>query len=215
MGNDISHLRHPKGLCIVSDDKKFIYVPIPKCASSSLCFYFRENYNVFETIYQNLNESQKYYLTFTFIRNPIDRFISAYNTISLRNLSDLKDKVFTSIKINEQSSNKEKLYRFLSFIDSVKINKWDEHILEQESFIRGITFDYIGKVENSKKDFVKLMKMIDYNNYIKLPFQNKTKNNSCFHIDQKIISYETMNTIYALYKNDFDLTSRYIKRPGE
>ena len=95
---NIIYTEMPLTVAIVDDERKILYIPIPKCASSSVKNYFtfalyQKNYGEFVHSYHlemykiiNLSEIQtlyKDYNKFTVVRNPLERVIS-YFTKNIR-----------------------------------------------------------------------------------------------------------------------------------
>ena len=98
---------------------------------------------------------------FTFIRNPIARFISAYNYIKDGNAGLSKSAYGRKIlpAIHETSDINEFVQLF---VDNILIQQ-HKHFLPMLHFIdRDI--DFIGKIENMNEDFIKLCNIINLKN---------------------------------------------------
>ena len=79
----------------INHEKKFIFVHIPKTAGSSIHIFFKDFFNILDrsdplpeihhkSFSSILNEDYSYrnYFKFAVIRNPYDRFLSAYRDFS-------------------------------------------------------------------------------------------------------------------------------------
>lgn len=134
--------------CVLSEQYRFIFVPIDKNASSTLKrVLLKESY---QTKLMRKNDISadlwRDYFVFSFVRNPVDRFLSAYQELSMRNESEKKDHLpFFSMD--------EGLGRFESFLTSAEKCKWDNHILDQTTFLQGVDTDYLGSLDNLDNDF--------------------------------------------------------------
>ena len=87
----------------------------------------------------------KNYFKFAFIRNPEDRFLSAW-----------KDKVLRSnyFKFDDAEYNRMKdLDYFISWVEGLNIDECDEHLRSQYSLIDLNNVDFIGRFENFDSDF--------------------------------------------------------------
>ncbi len=138
------------------DDRKCIFIHIPKCAGQSIRNTLFENLlpghiNIYtyQMVFPKVTFER--YFKFTFVRNPWDRLVSAYlfmkaggaheidNEWAMKYLSDFPD--------------------FESFIHNglarEEILNWP-HFRPQVNFLRGqngeIRIDFIGRVENIQKD---------------------------------------------------------------
>ena len=69
--------RHPQGQVLVSDEFRFIFVHIPKAASTTIRALLWERGGIDNLVYSNLPAYKTAtYLTFAFVRDPLRRFIS-------------------------------------------------------------------------------------------------------------------------------------------
>ena len=76
----------PNRMCVVSERFEFIYLAIAKVASSTCRIEFdRPYYSSRECLGVTLDaEIREKYFTFTFLRDPVSRTLSAYQEVSFR-----------------------------------------------------------------------------------------------------------------------------------
>lgn len=191
------HRRHPFGTCVISDYYQYIYILIPKCASDTLRKYLKREYKGYETLYFKLSENvRRSYFTFTFLRNPLSRFLSAYNTISKRMTIDACKKPFSEININDMN-------RFRSFISSVKKHKWDEHIIDQYRYIKNIRFNFVETVETIDNSLDHIFNRIHISHRVTLPHTNKSHGK--YVIKKNELTIDDVKDIENLYLTDINL----------
>ena len=78
---------HPAGFVAVIDILQLLYIPLPKCGSTSWRSFSRAMGAVVTT-FDKLSESQKNYEKFTLVRDPISRFFSGLGTMLSRTCTD-------------------------------------------------------------------------------------------------------------------------------
>ena len=147
----------------VNKEEKFIYIHIPKCAGSSIervDWLGGAGHVTYKHLQNKLN--MKEYFVFTSIRNPFDRFVSAYFHFVQyplkKNESQADQDCYTYIK-NHHAKYKDSLRKgFPEFLDGFpnklfKIN----HFKPQRFFIENkngnVNLDYIMRVDSLQKDF--------------------------------------------------------------
>lgn len=132
----------------------------------------------------------KNYFKFSFVRNPENRFVSAW-----------KDKVLKQnyFKFSNSEFVKMKdLNNFISWVDKLDIDNCDEHLRSQNSLIDLNNIDFLGRFENFANDFkIVLDKLKIVNDNIKI-LNKGIKTDSDLTYEQKI-------RIYKIYKKDFQI----------
>lgn len=132
----------------------------------------------------------KNYFKFSFVRNPENRFISAW-----------KDKVLKQnyFKFSNSEFVKMKdLNNFISWVDKLDIDNCDEHLRSQNSLIDLNNIDFLGRFENFANDFkIVLDKLKIVNDNIKI-LNKGIKTDFDLTYEQKI-------RIYKIYKKDFQI----------
>jgi hypothetical protein len=183
------------------DEKKTIFVHIPKCAGISVC----------KTLFGNLggghNSLEQYtyifspkelssYFKFTFVRNPWDRLVSAYHFLQKGGIS------------NEDRRFYEKyLTKYKDFDDFVLnwVNKENimlgQHFRPQLYYIKDkrnkVSIDFIGKFENIEKDFKHVCEKLG------VPSISLTKTNESVRKNyQQYYTDETASIVANVYKQD-------------
>lgn len=155
---------------------------IPKTAGTSIkkVLGYRTPHTVFDRKNSNC-------FSFAFVRNPYQRFLSAYFFLVSGGLGQKqifeKEKYIGNLDIDEFIKTKLK--------DSLE----QEHLTPQHHFIpEGV--DYLGKVETIQQDFNEICKIIGVEP-IELPYENKTVDYSYE------LTEEQKEIIYEIYKEDF------------
>jgi hypothetical protein len=185
------------------DDKEAIFIHIPKCAGVSI------NKALFDSLagghatldeYLNIFEPRciQSYFTFTIVRNPWDRLVSAYFFLKKGGMN-LQDKTWFE----------ENLIYYADFDDFVKnwvnktnIWKWP-HFRPQYHYIldrhKKIKLDFIGLLENLDDDFEIIKKHTGIN--CSLAKSNKSDHNSYMNY----YSEETKKIVSEVYAEDIKL----------
>ena len=129
------------------------------------------------------------YFKFAFVRDPVDRFLSAW-----------RDKVVNRNYFNFDEEIHERMKNLPDFIDWVRtlnIEKCDEHLRAQYALIDLNNIDFIGRFENFENDFRSVADKIN------LPLKeiyhlNKTEDDEAI----KDISLKVEKDIISLYRKD-------------
>jgi len=149
-----SNLRHPRGMCFVSHTYKFIYINIPKVASTTMKALLTKLNVSGSRNYNRLPDDVKNYFTFAFVRDPYERFYSAYGTILERGVQQghqaTKNKPFYKISDPED--------KFRKFVEDTTKQLWDEHIQRQLYYLtladgNLVPLDFVGKLETFDEDW--------------------------------------------------------------
>jgi len=177
----------------ITDNIDFIH--IPKTGGSAIGHIFKSKYKALNHELPNSGNDHLY--RFCFIRNPVHRFISAFeqqNKLVRRNIHAkwyLRKRI---VKLN---------FNFKDFINSLTPEEIDENTLfyPMVKWIDGYKYDYIGRFETFDED---VYKILDATNYL-----NKLKNLRKMNVSKKqpieyYIDEETFNKIIFLYKKDFE-----------
>lgn len=187
------------------DDKKVIFVHIPKAAGTSVCkavFNSSDSSHYTARCFRSDNPKkfQSYY-KFTVVRNPYERFCSAYNYIQ---------------NGGERLSAKDKHFRDTFLINYADINDFAENGLTKEEVGQRPHFDsqheyvydndsstlivdYVGRLENLDAFSEHLSEKL--NSTINVGHQNKTNNNrNVIELSEKAKKF-----VYEYYRKDFEL----------
>ena len=190
---------------MISHDKKCIFVHIPKCAGSSI----NQELNLKSLGFSGHSPASYHsefldkYFSFTFVRNPYDRIVSAYKYF--RKLKE-GHRWHKRNKIISDAANKMDFKEFVNHIpDFMKLMK-----REEGSFESGIHFqpfyyfldepvEYIGRFENIQHDYFNIRSRVN------LPLKNLPKTNSTNNSNyRELYIEESKNTVYNIYKEDIE-----------
>jgi len=184
--------------------RKCIFVHIPKCAGISVSQSLFGHCVPHSTItdYQIMFGSEifKKYFKFTIVRNPWDRFVSAYFFLKAGGFDETDKKLFSGV--TNKFDTVEKFARFI--YHNRPYMQWI-HFLPQTRWLKTpsgkIPFDYIGRIEDMESSLRFICKNIgaDYKQPKK---QNASSRNRDF---RKYYTPETKDMIGELYKEDIDL----------
>lgn len=170
--------------------KKPIFIHIPKTGGKSVqSVIAKYNTDLKTCLHRRVTyyseESRELCFTFSFVRNPFDRLVSAYkylkgghgtknNTIFAKTLSD----DFKLFVLNDLPNN---------------MNDW---FFRPMDFWLNADIDFIGKLENYENDFSFVCRQLKISE--KLPHINK----SCHSNYAEYYDSETIDVVTNLYKND-------------
>ncbi len=184
---------------------KCIYIHIPKCAGISLAQSIFGHCVPHSTItdYQLMFGSElfKSYFKFTIVRNPWDRFVSAYFFLKHGGFDSTDKFLFKPI-----------IDKFNSFYEFVKSVYYDKkylkliHFLPQSKWIQtpsgSCPLDYIGKLENLDES----LKIISSElNLGKISIPSKTNSSPRDTDYKKYYTRETREMVAELYRKDIKL----------
>lgn len=186
------------------DDKKAIFVHIPKCAGISVNKALFGNLAGGHTTlehYLNIYEPKNIlsYFKFTIVRNPWDRVVSAYHFLQQGGMNQ-PDKTFYQQELAKFSNFEDFVKNWLRYPENLK--KY-HHFQTQSHYIldkhNKVPLDFIGYLENIDKDFAHICKKMNIK--ATLPNSNQSKRNNY----QDYYSNETRDIVAEVYKQDIEL----------
>lgn len=213
---------------MISHDKKFIFIHIPKCAGSSMEIFFKKEVKALgwqkeqglEYIMRKQGLAKMinlypHYFTFTFVRNPFDRFFSiCKHSDRARINADKKPDPEKDYNYRLQKKLSLKRYAYLIKKGNLKqLSGFDKyHSKSQVDFILEFNKDnffsiqrktknncnFIGRFENLKNDFESLCELLDIKNKT-LPH---ARSSGDFKHYSEYYDEETVKIVQELYAKD-------------
>ena len=181
---------------IVNERDKLIFLPIPKCAGSSLCHWMLKSHGIqpeFEKTYARCYEEFSLnlpwhrdhhrdllnrFFIFTIVRDPLSRLVSAF--LQKFVVEDFRlPAAVVLVKCLNIEPEALTFRQFVHFIIKYYRKEGEagqvannEHWRHQYKFMEGVKFDYIGKLEAIDEVVETVRKATGVR--IKLPVRNKT-----------------------------------------
>ncbi len=204
--------RLPRGRHLVSHKYRFIYFSIAKNASSTLRTELgKPHYQCEDIRFTQQDEAiVKEYFKFTFLRDPVSRFVSAYQEVSLRGEMDdsgVQKKPFMELEDNSE--------RFEAFLTQVEAEKWDTHVRTQSDAIGHFHMDFYGRIESLENDLQLLFDTLGLPDCPPLPMRRSRAGRKSdydydrFNIDHNQLPQEQIDRIRELYKDDVALMQAF------
>ena len=189
------------------DKRKAIFVHIPKSAGTSVCkavFDCPDSSHYTARCYRSDNPVKfDDYFKFTVVRNPYDRFCSAYNYLKNggERLSE-KDKIFRDTFLNDFSDINDFALHGLYCDELYQRPHFDlqyEYIFDDNE--KTLLVDFVGRMESLEQFTQQLSNELGTN--IDIGHENKTCSAAvCFNDN---ITEKAKARIYEKYKKDFEL----------
>lgn len=188
---------------MISHDLKCVFIHIPKCAGTSVykslkLDFLGSGHAIASKHFEFLDQG---YFSFSFVRNPWDRIASCYRYFKSMNP---KDRWY---KGNQKLADLSKQISFDEFVQ--RVPEFQKMMIREEGSVRsGIHFqpfsyfldkpvDYIGKMENINRDYIKICRKLD----IKIrPLKKINTTNASNY--QELYIEETKDIVYNIYKED-------------
>ena len=187
----------------VNHNSEIVFIATPKCGSTSMInslgFEYnsetpREYHASIDMVHSRHPES-KGYKSFSFVRNPWDRFVSVY-----------KDGTQSHGHLGAWSSGLLKYKDFTDFAKNFEKSEWanEVHFLPCSSFLKikgKISVDNVGRFENLHNDFSKITKEIIGSTIDIRHHHNQTKRSKDY---KEYYNKETVEIIRKAYKEDIE-----------
>lgn len=192
---------------IFCEEKKFIFISIPKTASTtirSLLIGHHEpqklkNTFLHSTLQELLNNNKiksSEYFKFAFVRNPWERALSEYFFHKKRSGCKCRSDYFRN-----------KFPTFLKFIEEGGLNEcsFDGHARAQSEFITNengeIITNFVGRFDNLESDIREVLNRLKINVPQKIPKKNFTNRQIPF---EKYYDKNTKDIVGQIYKKDIE-----------
>jgi len=185
---------------------KCIFIHVPKAAGSSIeKALWGTKGEVGHTTAMDFKAADanlfEIYFSFAIVRNPFDRFVSAYEYLKIGGRNRF-DKAWTDKYINTFST-------FSSFVESLndsvfrnKVLSW-MHFKPQYKFVcdesKNVMVDFVGRYESLNEDFHHITQCLNVD--VSLPYENSVSRKST----DSYFDESTRSIIYKIYKEDFEL----------
>lgn len=205
---ELLYLRNQKNNSLYSlagfEQKKCIFVHIPKCAGISVSKSLFNNLgggHLSIMDYQLIYGQSKFkdFFTFTFVRNPWDRVFSAYNFLNKGGF-DKADKLWAEENLSCFNS----FNQFVcTWVTEKNIYSWN-HFIPQYRFVcdpyGNIKVNFIGRFESIENDFKYISQKINCNDY--LEHTNKSNNSMAY---KEFYTKKSIEIIRNIYTKDIEL----------
>jgi hypothetical protein len=187
-----------RGLGYIFDERKLLYMPIPKSASDSFrrlkkfTTFNLKNENGQKTLQEKRSKGYKFVTVF---RHPIKRFTSIYLEVMHRPWDAASD---PSVKLfNKYRAIKDVKQRLNTLLDDIKSDYTvDPHFAPQTFYAGGFSFDYVFDIEKLGE-----LKQIG----ITLPHTNSKPAALKQQAKNEIQASGVDAKIREIYKNDFEI----------
>lgn len=193
---------------VVLDNKKLVYINNSKVACSSIKRTFikdeiRDDYSIHNygkwKRKSKLNNNEKSYFIFTFVRNPFDRVVSCYESKyigdRLKGKNPLQFDKYLLGALKKDSGFDGFVKKIIRIPDFLA----DRHFQSQYNLIFSKSgkclVDYYGKFENMDEDFLQIQEQYDLES---LPHFNRTSEKNW----KKYYTKETAKLVYEKYKKE-------------
>ena len=161
-----------------NEELNCVYIDIPRTGCGSISSIIGGGGHKTATVMQErLGKKWDEAYTFAFVRNPFDRFVSAFHNLGLEKECDINDFIKDSKGIME----KEQIL-FMPQVDWI---------------VKGgkVQVDFVGRYEDLQRDWKKVRKVLGIKDV--LPHLNRTT------VKKHVLNSESKGLLSELYKEDF------------
>ena len=222
---------------IYSEERKFIWFKNAKTAGTSMyrgvmkkeiydLVGYKDNPIEFSKWWDNLNDEKlEDYFKFTFVRNPYDRLLSAFNHIIMEETLTSLAEIWSLINTNNSKFKADLSFDNIFMLFSIftkrglktyNINDDSVHWMPQHNFVEMDGYqivDFVGKYENLETDWKYIANKIQVSE--ELPFIgastsarnfNKTREEQQnLHWSHFYLHPETVDVVSKFYRRDIDI----------
>lgn len=185
--------------------RKAIFIHVPKTAGSSICdavFGVSRVGHMPYSWYEKISpESCANYFTFTFVRNPWDRAVSAYYYL-LSGGAKKRDEKWVKL-IKRYNSFDDFVLQWVCHENVQKIIHFVPQIKFIESVDGSVDLDYVGKFEDIESDLSEINRLLNCNENIVLKLSRKKVSNRGDYRDY--YSKESSEIIASVYSRDISV----------
>ena len=208
----------------VDDDLKLIYCVVPKVGTTTwkrviaksreirpginrwIMWRRLSNYTV-----EEMNEHLKTYFKFVFVREPLQRLLSAYKNKFIqipRYTSELRKEIVQALRPQDFKPNGKNFVKFQEFIQYLSNNmSRNQHWRQYEKLCHPcvINYDFIGHLETLKEDAALLLKMAGIDGRVTFPPIHKSTGPSEVLEYYSHVPPRYIRKLGEQYRNDFEM----------
>jgi hypothetical protein len=170
---------------------------------------YNSSSELFNYVMDMTKEKWRDYKKFTIIRNPYDRFISAWNFINKMIKKKIQSSEQNILQIDEYiNKSKNELFKYCQYAYSHSHISQYDHLLDTNN---EFNIDYIGNFENLNEDLCNILLKIGVDN---IKHDTLLKNNSKINANhhRSYIEYydnTILEKVNKILQNDFDMFKQY------
>ena len=180
------------------EEKKFLYISNHKAACTTMSNVLsKHGYSARKLNILNICDLN---FTFTFVRNPFDRVVSRYEHMNncLKGKKESTPTVDAALETYFKQNKELDFVKFVRYIQNAIDSHWEQQVDKFERQLDSLSnIDFIGKIENFKKDFDFVCNKIGICQE-ELPHINKSQRNPY----REYYNDETKEIIYKKYSRD-------------
>jgi hypothetical protein len=182
-------------------ERESIFLHIPKAAGSSVseAVYGHQvgHWRLSDCMAADATATRNYF-TFSFVRDPLDRFVSAFHFLAAGGMNK-KDVEFASRHIKGCSLDEfaERVYNIPDLLNKVHLQTQASFLISSESS-RTIAVDFVGRFENMAQDFAEVANRLGIEP--ELPVRNTGPKRNCVQA-----SKATRTIVRQVYAEDYAL----------
>lgn len=191
----------------INHQYKHIFIHIPKNAGSSMERLHYVGGGGHHTLHELINEHNKHYLHWGFVRNPYDKIVSLYHFWKFHKVEMAMDQPDFKSFILDYIPNHttDKLEEYLLNQTHFNVGVQPQHIFFKNDFI-DLKDVKIGRFENIQEDFKEITSLISERSKVPIKIQPlaKTNSSSRTHFNE-YFDEESFSVVSQVYKKDFEL----------
>jgi hypothetical protein len=187
----------------INDDKRFVYLALPKTGSYSIHYFFGELQHPEPHLHhagvRELATQYADYFKFAFVRNPWSKLVSIYHDFTLRRGKQYSGLVWMKEPLLSEFKD------FEDFCRGLSASPWlqDVFFRPQSMFVTDVNgdsaVDFVGRFESLEDDFTQVCKILEIPLKKELAFANKGKYTKDY---REYYNDETRKIVGEIYRED-------------
>lgn len=151
------------------------------------------------------------YFVFAFLRDPVERLLSAYQEISVAHEAGWRDQSKRHFAALPESMD-----RFATFVEDLGGRGWDVHIEPQSRIVAGIDVDFYGSVEHLERDLTRVYETLGLGELAPLTRRRsregraKDRGYSKHFLHSEDLDERLIRRIREIYADDIELCERVL-----